>query len=430
MDSSKRARIDGELTGSAASMGPPIGSFSRQILQQQGMSMSPGQSPPPNSLGLSRSNSVVLLPGARGATLSRPVNTQAPGEEKTDMDKLTDAVGSAGVDLKAEEENILQDSEGLRGRTIQAQTRRAPIEVFLEPNLLRAKVASVAKAHDLKNLDNEFLTYISMAAETRIRTLLEKMVDASRHRTSSTHLKEPPLDENGNPVYKEIIKRDVKKQLLAIERVEREQEIRRKDLRAERERIANGEGGDEDGMMTPEGAATPTGDRPRKKKKEGPGQAAKNMSEDVRTRLSNQAALLSAGGSVKSWMLSGTGKKASLPSSPAPASPAVSSPKPNFGGLMAKNSSLPGTPTGGRRPGINPVGRGTPGSAGKVTAGSFIRNPGSKGALPPNTHASQMGGSVVTLRDALFVLEHEVASEDAAGSGRRALMRGYIKRQE
>ncbi|KAL0074198.1 transcription initiation factor TFIID component TAF4 family-domain-containing protein, partial [Phycomyces blakesleeanus] len=168
---------------------------------------------------------------------------------------------------------------------------RSKMQDFMNPDMLRDTVMKMAKPLSIYKIDPDFLSYLALATQDRLRHLIEQMVAASKHRVLSQTFDAPPVDEHGQPLYKIMVQQDIKKQLLAIERVEREEERKRKEIIAERERRA--QLGDSDGMNVDEE------NRPKKKKKEkemGPGVTARNMSEDIRKKHTNETALMSAGG--------------------------------------------------------------------------------------------------------------------------------------
>src|SRR6266498_808463 len=79
----------------------------------------------------------------------------------------------------------------------------------------------------------DVMTYLALATQERIRSLVEAMIAAKNHRIHSEHIHHPSVTSGENlPMYKEVVSLDVKSQLLAIEKVEREQERKRRESRA------------------------------------------------------------------------------------------------------------------------------------------------------------------------------------------------------
>lgn len=82
----------------------------------------------------------------------------------------------------------------------------------------------LAKCVNIKKIDSDFVSYLALATQDRIRTVLESMVTASKHRTFDPFQK-PPLSEDGHPLFKIQVKQNVKLQLEAIEHVSRQSEL-------------------------------------------------------------------------------------------------------------------------------------------------------------------------------------------------------------
>jgi hypothetical protein len=73
----------------------------------------------------------------------------------------------------------------------------------------------------ITQIDGDSAAYLALAAQDRIRTLIESMVNASKHRTQNPFQTPPPLSESGQPVFKIRVKQNTKNQLEAIERAMR-----------------------------------------------------------------------------------------------------------------------------------------------------------------------------------------------------------------
>lgn len=151
----------------------------------------------------------------------------------------------------------------------------------------------------------------------------------------------------------------------------------------------------------------------KKRKREGPGQQAKNMSEDARARQSNQTAMRSVGGRSKYSWLSGGVTSAPVATAPAPTA-----------AIMA---SLP-APKFAPRPGAAKV---TSGGTNKQTMmpnnGGSRKEGGRLGGLIPAAHLAVQETRSVVLRDSLFALERERGSGAGRGSGSRVLFKTYVK---
>lgn len=244
-------------------------------------------------------------PKAGGAAAAAP-------EQKDNFDSLVDVMGASGIDLQAEEEAIqrrelMSQSQNARDKGAQPDDD----ELFLQVYPLAYKVHTLAQEHGL-SVDAAVLNYLSLAARTRLKNVLETMIASSRHRNWSSHQHPPPVyPSTSQPMYHEQILSDPIKQLAALEKAERGEEARRRRERLTRDEessaLAAGYGGDGD-MDMDDGTSTPKGDGRKRPKKMGPGVAARNMSEDVRKRLADSTAMRNLGGgsSKYSWLSGGS----------------------------------------------------------------------------------------------------------------------------
>lgn len=302
-----------------------------------------------------------------------------------------------------------------------------------------------------------------MATQERLRGLAEQMVHASKHRGRSLATANPPMYDEEHAMYRVGVSQDVKKQLLAVERVEREEETKRKEHIAERERrLAAGEDLDENG--DPRGGPGGAGAKKNKKQKEGgPGVSARNMTEEARKKVANQTAMGFAGGSGRtySWMMggggaggggglggaaspsplagppivasTGTGSTAGSPSASGTAATGAAGPvKPTLarGSTMPTSTAQSGAPTPGSGGG---EGMGGTAGSGAVGSPSLVRGAGAGGSmiLPPSTLGRPTNlrdsSRKVNVRDALFCLERDRGGGGGEGSGQRVLVKSYVK---
>ena len=127
-----------------------------------------------------------------------------------------------------------------------------------------------------------------------------------------------------------------------------------------------------------------------KKKKDGPGVTAKNMSEDVAKRMSNATATHAAGlGRGKyAWMNAGN------------ISTPPSKPKPGAGGIPASNASGPTT------------------TVPQVNTSTSWSKPYVSVAKPAEPVVEEDTRRTITLRDALFVIERERGHGAGRGAAR------------
>lgn len=310
-----------------------------------------------------------------------------------------------------------------------------------------------------------------------MHALLAAAVSAKNHRLASSHLRPPPFypslsssrgkrkrSEGGDdgdeaagegkrkPMYEQVVYDDPERILGMMSRVEAEEESTARKARLERDmkegdaKLPNG------GASTPgfgDGGSTPStpgaggdgakGTKDKKVKKQGPGQTAKNMSEDARARLSNQTAMRSVGGPARySWLSGGVG--ASTPGTPSPLGAANSSSAGGAGG----DGTLKGLPA----PKFQPQPAGSSLKSSFLASASSLPRPG----LPPSSSSSDplsrlsgplpgphdaVGGRSaqgrpeagnVGIRDAVFALERERGTGAGRGTGTRALMRSWATR--
>ncbi|KAG0356404.1 hypothetical protein BGX24_006430 [Mortierella sp. AD032] len=101
---------------------------------------------------------------------------------------------------------------------------------FMNEDLLAAVVGRIAHRHQLLTIDSGVISHLALATKERLHVMTERMVLASQHRRRSLEtLSSPPMYDVDHPMFRIRISQDVKKQLLAFERVEREEELSRKE---------------------------------------------------------------------------------------------------------------------------------------------------------------------------------------------------------
>jgi hypothetical protein len=330
------------------------------------------------------------------AASSQAQNASSSKQDNSDVDALKDAIGSAGVDLRAEEESLqrTQDSAQIY-RHQEDRTRKQPIKPSFDARFLGATMRSIGTEHKVTQVPEDSVTYLALALRARLQSLIEAMIAASAHRTDTQFDRPASLYPDGSPMWSIVIRSDVAKQLAALEKVEREEEQR---LRRERKERADAQAAQVSALEAAAAAGAEAYDEDgapkKKKKKEGPGVTARNMSEDIRKKISNATASQAAGISTAkySWMSGGAGagaqKKAAAAAATATATPAVTS-----------TTAAPATPA-------------------PAPAGSWAKpyvsatKPAPAPATPEDTRRS------VTLRDALFVIEKERGHGGGRGSAR------------
>jgi len=206
-----------------------------------------------------------------------------------------------GVDLKEETDNILRDNEILNMQQQINQTDdRSKAQSFLSIPYMSKMVEEIISKNNITKVDPDYYNCLALAAQEKIRSLVEQMILASKHRVGLLHdyfmeeskaknLKATPGEETYE--FSVVIKDDVKKSLQLIERHERDKERRERQRRGEEEDRGDGKDGD----------STKGGSSKRKKNKT---VKSKDVPDAVKQRITNETALRAAGGSGKkySWM--------------------------------------------------------------------------------------------------------------------------------
>jgi Transcription initiation factor TFIID component TAF4 family len=298
------------------------------------------------------------------------------------------------VDLRAEEENLRQSHSQSQAATQAAsqsrgsqrsRSRKQGTKFAFDASHLGARMRAIADHHALQAgagaVPEDSVTYLALALRIRLSQLIEGMSRAAAHREEAGVLRAPSTYADGTPMWSQVVRRDVAKQLALLERVEREEE-----LAARRERKAR------ESFTTPGQTALPslddalpmeTDEEPKKKKKkpDGPGVTAKNMSEDMKKKLSNAVASQAAG--------LGTGKYAWMNAGNIPTGPPVKKP-------AGSTSSTPSQQSGsGWSKPYQPAGK-------------------KKDESP----AEEDNRRTVTLKDANFVIERERGHGGGRGAAR------------
>lgn len=308
-------------------------------------------------------------------------------------------------------------------------------------------MATIGKQHKVNRIPDDAVQYVALALRTRLQTLVTAMVDAAAHRAEAQFDRVPPLyDDQTTPMWSIVVRRDTRKILDVLERVERDEEMKIRRERKQREEAAaalaaaeaagaaagasNADGIDgpgannEDVMMTPaEGAPV----KKVKKKKDGPGVTARNLSEDVQKRLSNAVATQAAGLSKGkyAWMNAGTvtspAAKAKAAASAAAAAAATTSAAATNGTASMDTSSSP--TNANTAPQFNAPATTTPSASQSSTSWSkpyvstSLRNVSPATGPPP----PEDKGMVLTMRDAMFVIDRE-----RGHGGGRGAAKGWV----
>ncbi|KAI9483491.1 MAG: transcription initiation factor TFIID component TAF4 family-domain-containing protein [Benjaminiella poitrasii] len=181
----------------------------------------------PNISGLQVPSKANVPPSSKPSAPNGPTTTTSAntggGGDRIDYEALTDVMGYAGVDLKEEAEHFMKDGDAPNGM-LPDGVDRSKTQDFMNTDLLREKILKQAKGVNIKEIDSDFVSYIALAAQDRLRKILEAMVTVSRHRTFDP-FGPPPLSEDGHPLFKIQVKQNVKLQLDAIRKVSKRAEI-------------------------------------------------------------------------------------------------------------------------------------------------------------------------------------------------------------
>ena len=269
---------------------------------------------------------------------------------------------------------------------------------------------TIGTNHKVTRIPEESVNYLALALRARLQDLITGMIAASHHRTDTQFDRPASLYEDGSPMWSIVVRSDVAKQLAALEKIEREEETKVRKERKERAEMtaahtaalaaqANGMAA-QSAEITDE---TAEGNVKKKRKKDGPGVTARNMSEDVRKKMSNAVATQAAGlGGKYSWM---TAANSTPTPKPKPAVSAAPSPAP---------SSTPAPST-------------TSAPAAAAATSTWARpyvstkKPASSNAKDATVKEEEDTRVAVTMRDAMFVIE----KERGHGGGRGAA-RGWV----
>ncbi|KAI9254135.1 hypothetical protein EDC94DRAFT_618959 [Helicostylum pulchrum] len=132
-------------------------------------------------------------------------------------------MGYAGVDLKEEAEHFMKDQDVPSG-VLPDGIDRSKMQDFMNTEMLTHRILMHAKRVDIKEIEDDFVSYVALAAQDRIRTVMEAMIAASKHRTFDAFEK-PPCDGDGHPLFKLQVKQNVQVQIDAINHVARQTEL-------------------------------------------------------------------------------------------------------------------------------------------------------------------------------------------------------------
>jgi len=261
--------------------------------------------------------------------------------------------------------------------------------------------------HKITKIPEDSVNYLTLALRIRLQELVTAMIAAAAHRHDTQFDRSASLYEDGNPMWSIVVRMDVAKQLAVLERIEREEEMKVRRERKERSELAAAQSSNYgtqpnvgDGELDDEEAMQPK----KKKKKEGPGVTARNMSEDVRKKMSNAVASQAAGLSTGkyAWMnaAAGTSTPAKTKSTTSTAGPSTTTAATNTTTTPTTTATTQSTTSSWVRPYVSTTKQST-----------------SKEDKDDDSRRK------ITLRDALFVLEKERGHGGGRGSARNYAVR-------
>ncbi|KAH7922051.1 hypothetical protein BV22DRAFT_1037913 [Leucogyrophana mollusca] len=344
-------------------------------------------------------------------TTTTQANASNSGMDTADVATLNDALGSAGVDLRAEEESLQRSYDSHQSyRPYEDRSRKQPTTPSFDARFIGATMRTIGTQHKVTKIPEDSVNYLALALRARLQDLVTAMIGAAHHRTDSQFDRPASLYDNGTPMWSIVVRSDVAKQLAALEKIEREEETKIRRERKERADLAAAHAANLAAQASGSGAAMAvddddgSGGAKKKKKKEGPGVTARNMSEDVRKKMSNAVASQAAGlGGKYAWMTAANANNA-----------AASKPKPVATTTTAATTASVGGAT-------SPATTTAP-AASATPATSWARPYVSK--MPTSASSQAMEDDdrmVVNMRDAMFVIENE-----RGHGGGRGAARGWV----
>ena len=288
---------------------------------------------------------------------------------------------------------------------------------------------TIGTQHKVTRIPDESVNYLALALRARLQDLVTAMIAASHHRTDTQFDRPASLHEDGSPMWSIVVRSDVAKQLAALEKIEREEESKIRKERKERAEMtaahaavlqaqANGMAASQSMDMGAGGMDDSEGGAKKKRKKDGPGVTARNMSEDVRKKMSNAVATQAAGlGGKYSWMTAAH----SAPQQKA--KPVVATMTPAATGTVPSGATtgLPITPATTTAPSASTSSSAVATAATAASsswARPYVPTKKSSFAVPTQSSMEEDTRTSVTMRDAMFVIEKERGHGGGRGAAR------------
>ncbi|CAK5274318.1 unnamed protein product [Mycena citricolor] len=156
--------------------------------------------------------------------------------DTSDVATLNDALGSAGVDLRAEEESLMRSHEQVPSfRPFEDRSRKQPSKPNFDTVNLSATMRTIATQHKVTAaIPADTVNYLALALRARLQDLVTAMIHAAHHRLETQFDRPSSVFEDGRAAWGILVRSDIEKQLAALEKVEREEEMLAREERATR----------------------------------------------------------------------------------------------------------------------------------------------------------------------------------------------------
>ena len=339
--------------------------------------------------------------------------------------------------LQAEEESLqrTQSDSHQAYPSYDDRTRKQPPKPSFDTRILGATMRTIGTNHKISRIPEDSVSYLALSLRARLQDLVTAMITAAHHRTDITFDRPATLYEDNSPMWSIVIKSDVAKQLAALEKVEREEETKIRKERKERADLqaahaaalaaqANGAssasaaaglglggamaGAMGDGAGGAFGFDDQDGGGKKKRKKDGPGVTARNMSEDARKKMSNAVATQAAGlGGKYAWMTAANSASTAAPPKPKP---------PVAAAVSTTSAITTATAAGAAATTVSPT---TPNPTGALSSWARPYVPTTKKTTSSKEESMENDTrTIITMRDAMFVIEKERGHGGGRGAAR------------
>ncbi|TFY75816.1 hypothetical protein EWM64_g8199, partial [Hericium alpestre] len=122
--------------------------------------------------------------------------------DTADVATLNDALGSAGVDLRAEEETLQRTADQHQTyRPYEDRSRKQASTPAFDTRHVGAAMRAIGTKHKVPKIPEDSVSYVALALRARLQDLLTSMIAASRHRTDAHWNQPPSAYEDGTPMW-------------------------------------------------------------------------------------------------------------------------------------------------------------------------------------------------------------------------------------